>query len=71
MPKCICMACGLSFKSLASFDMHRDGKWENRRCLTKSELLGLGMAPDLNGLWRIPATEDKLNKLKQRRRLNR
>ena len=59
----ICVACGLDFKSVSSFDQHRVGKPTQRRCLTEKELRKLGMEQDNNGRWRVPMPQECLSKL--------
>lgn len=64
-----CIACGLDFKSAKSFDDHRvftnpkKDDWKTRRCLTKKELIDMGMEPDNNGRWRVPMPQECLSKL--------
>lgn len=49
---CRCNACGLLFKSAASFDKHRTGDYTSRRCLTETELRAKGFEPNAKGFWR-------------------
>ncbi len=51
---CRCAACGLLFRAVSSFDLHRVGPMRDRRCLTSMELAGKGWAPDSKGFWRRP-----------------
>jgi len=50
-----CAVCGKVFNTIGGFDSHRYGIWNNRRCKTEVELLGIGMVQD-NGAWTTPDT---------------
>jgi hypothetical protein len=49
---CQCAACEEYFGSATSFDRHRVGDWDHRRCLTPDEIAGLGLVRDERGIWR-------------------
>jgi hypothetical protein len=49
---CQCRACGLLFRAVSSFDLHRVGPYEDRRCLTALQLSDKGWAMDSGGFWR-------------------
>ena len=49
--RCCCGACGLFFSSVSSFDKHRTGDQEARRCLSPDEMLALGMVVNAAGFW--------------------
>lgn len=51
---CQCRACGLTFRRVSTFDRHRYGPWEDRRCLTSIELADKGWGQDSGGFWRRP-----------------
>lgn len=53
--ECQCGACGLYFSSPWTFDMHRTGEIDARRCLTVRELRKKGMAKDGKGRWGLGA----------------
>jgi len=58
---CRCDACGLRFRSLSAFDMHRTGEYagtartkHTRRCLSVAEMVAKGMRQagnTDNGAW--------------------
>lgn len=48
---CTCSACHEPFNSTCAFDKHRKGDYRNRRCLTESEMLGIGMSRNAEGWW--------------------
>jgi len=45
--RCMCPTCGLFFKSIRGFDMHR----RNMKCLSEEEMLDKGMAINKTGHW--------------------
>lgn len=51
---CQCMACGLCFRAVSTFDLHRVGPYTDRRCLADMELSGKGWGEDSSGFWRRP-----------------
>lgn len=54
---CKCEACGLRFRSLSAFEMHRIGSFASgrerhtRRCLGVEEMRAKGMRQAENGAW--------------------
>jgi hypothetical protein len=55
---CRCDACGLRFRSLSAFDMHREGDYSGtsrrkhtRRCLSVEEMAAKGMRRNDHGAW--------------------
>ena len=48
---CECAGCGLVFKSVTGFDLHRVGPGEARRCLTTDELAAAGLTVNERGQW--------------------
>lgn len=48
---CECAACGERFRSPTSFDKHRTGSADARRCLTLIEMVAEGMSKNERGLW--------------------
>lgn len=74
-PRNGCAACGQDFAGLTYFDKHRVGTFEyslteglrldppredGRRCLTRDEMLELGLALDKSGRWTDPAEAARL-----------
>lgn len=55
---CQCGGCDEWFRSVTSFDKHRTGPGELRRCLTAIEMLAEGMSKNDRGLW-ITAVYDR------------
>lgn len=55
---CPTQGCHLTFTSIRSFDEHRTGPTDTRRCMTIDELRVRGMEPNNNGQWRHPRPED-------------
>ncbi len=55
---CHCAACHLTFTAVGSFDEHRTGPTDTRRCMTRDELRRRGMEPNANGHWRHPRPEE-------------
>lgn len=53
--ECQCAVCKQYFSSPWSFDMHRAGDWDNRRCLTAREMRRKGMVKDGKGRWQLAA----------------
>lgn len=49
--RCQCGACGLFFSSVSSFDKHRTGDQDARRCLTLDEMRETGMVVNAAGFW--------------------
>jgi len=47
-----CRGCGAYFNSTRAFDKHRTGRTGSRRCLSKDEMLGMGMVMRDDGFWR-------------------
>lgn len=48
---CQCGGCRRYFSSVYAFDKHRVGPADERRCLTKEEIIEAGMAVNERGLW--------------------
>ena len=48
---CQCGGCGAVFKSVTSFDKHRSGDMDYRRCLTPDEMRAAGMSVNGLGQW--------------------
>lgn len=48
---CQCGGCGEFFRSVTSFDKHRAGSADARRCLTLIEMVADGMSRNDRGLW--------------------
>ena len=55
---CRCDACGLRFRSLSAFDLHREGDYSGtsrqhhtRHCLSVEEMVAKGMRQAENGAW--------------------
>ncbi|WP_018639525.1 FDXHR family putative zinc-binding protein [Parafrankia elaeagni] len=51
-----CAGCHLTFTSTHSFDQHRTGHSDHRRCLTHDELTAAGWSANEYDRWRIPWT---------------
>jgi hypothetical protein len=53
MSKSICSACGATFPSVSSFDLHRTGSFlqGTRRCLRADEMRARGMVRNEKGWW--------------------
>lgn len=62
-----CSRCHATFASVSSFDTHRTGPIDRRRCLDEAELRGLGYAPNDRGRWRIPLDPAAAARLDQHR----
>jgi hypothetical protein len=48
---CECAGCGERFKSVTSFDRHRTGPQDARRCLSPAEMRARGMSVNAHGQW--------------------
>lgn len=55
-----CPTCHITFKSVSGFDAHRSGPAAERFCLDPTTI---GMAPDRNGYWRVPADSANFEKI--------
>lgn len=44
--ECWCSGCGEMFNGITTFDMHRKGKGEDRRCLDPDEMIDAGLTFD-------------------------
>lgn len=53
-----CAGCHLTFTSVHSFDQHRTGHVDHRRCLTAAELTAAGWSANEYDRWRLPAPPD-------------
>ena len=49
--RCRCSGCARYFSSVASFDAHRVGDGDARRCLSDREMTSRGMAINEKGYW--------------------
>ena len=56
--RCECGACGLFFTSVTSFDEHRVGPVEDRRCLTPAELIEKGLVLRDDHFWGSPPMDE-------------
>jgi hypothetical protein len=54
-----CPSCGLMFKAVYAFDLHRTGPFNARKCLTEDQLLTKGLTPNYTGLWRFEKHENE------------
>jgi hypothetical protein len=54
--KCTCASCGKQFRAVSSFDRHRTGVPEARRCLSRIEMRSYGWQLNADGYWRPPRT---------------
>jgi hypothetical protein len=50
-PSCLCGNCGEIFKSLAGFDLHRQGMGEEKQCINPPEMRKKGMSINQAGKW--------------------
>ena len=49
--RCRCSACGERFNATSTFDAHRIGGYEARRCLTCAEMTARGWLRNSAGFW--------------------
>lgn len=61
---CHCPTCHRSFGSITGFDRHRRGVVGMARCLTDDELIGAGLASDLDGIWRVPMDSETIDRIR-------
>ncbi|MEU4568679.1 hypothetical protein [Micromonospora sp. NPDC023956] len=50
-----CAGCHLTFSAVSTFDRHRAGTVNARRCLDPAEV---GLSPNAHGVYRTPSTEE-------------
>lgn len=50
-----CSACHETFGGIRGFDLHRAGRMDARRCLTRSEIGAVGIVLDSRSVWRTAA----------------
>ena len=53
--RCLWRACGLYFTTTSTFDKHRVGRMDNRRCRCAQELTDAGWSQNKHGFWMRPA----------------
>ena len=58
MSTCTCRnapyrGCGERFSTAKAFDRHRVGIWADRRCLTPTQMVELGLKKDRHNRWAI------------------
>ena len=53
----LCRACGVAFRGVREFDVHRTGPSAERRCLTTPEMSERGLTLDPRGFMRLPRRE--------------
>jgi hypothetical protein len=58
--RCRCGACHRYFSSVASFDAHRVGDGDARRCLPEPEMLARGMVVNDKGYWVTEAWDGRV-----------
>ena len=46
-----CPTCSEYFNSSRSFEKHRIGPFNDRKCMTKDEMTGKGMSKNRKGFW--------------------
>jgi hypothetical protein len=51
---CHCGVCGLYFRNVRAFDVHRLGPGPDRGCLPTPQLSSMGLEQDGTGYWRRP-----------------
>lgn len=66
---CLCRGCGRTFGGPSTFDEHRTGAWDARRCMTDAELRARGLRADPLGRWGRPMPEDQRQRLLRTRRV--
>lgn len=49
--RCQCPMCGTYFNRVSTFDRHRIGAGDERRCLTEEEMRKRGWQPNAAGFW--------------------
>lgn len=65
--RCQCGACEQYFNSMTGFEAHRVGSFtpDKRRCLTVTEISGLGYIKNQDGFWIMPISEEKREVMKK------
>ncbi len=51
---CRCASCGVYFRNVAAFEIHRVGVRDDRGCLQTPQMSGAGLQLDSSGYWRLP-----------------
>lgn len=51
---CFCRSCGVAFRSVRAFDVHRYGPAADRRCYTTPRMPERGLVLDARGFWSLP-----------------
>ena len=58
--------CCVSFATMAGFDAHRTGPYDDRRCLALEERIAAGWHTDERGYWRSPADDKAADAVRAR-----
>ena len=49
--RCKCSGCGSYFGGVGSFDVHRQGPADDRRCLARAAMSDKGLRVNAQGVW--------------------